>query len=61
MAYYGGREMAAAFRTVRGNTITIAEEIPAEDVLRTMAVSIAVDEAVRRSTVVRVQEFEASR
>ena len=30
MAYYGGREMAAAFRTVRGNTITIAEEIPAE-------------------------------
>jgi predicted dehydrogenase len=38
-----------------------AEEISAEDVLRTMAVSIAVDEAVRRGSVVRVQEFEASR
>jgi uncharacterized damage-inducible protein DinB len=30
MTYYGGREMAAAFRTVRGNTIQIAEEIPEE-------------------------------
>jgi uncharacterized damage-inducible protein DinB len=28
MTYYGGKEMAAAFRTVRANTITIAEEIP---------------------------------
>ena len=28
MTYYGGKEMAAAFRTVRGNTIRIAEEIP---------------------------------
>jgi uncharacterized damage-inducible protein DinB len=28
MTYYGGRELAAAFRTVRGNTIKIAEEIP---------------------------------
>jgi uncharacterized damage-inducible protein DinB len=28
MTYYGGKELAAAFRTVRGNTITIAEEIP---------------------------------
>lgn len=28
MTYYGGRELAASFRTVRGNTITIAEEIP---------------------------------
>jgi uncharacterized damage-inducible protein DinB len=28
MTYYGGKEMAAAFRTVRNNTITIAEEIP---------------------------------
>ena len=28
MTYYGGKEMAAAFRTVRGNTIKIAEEIP---------------------------------
>jgi uncharacterized damage-inducible protein DinB len=28
MTYYGGKEMAASFRTVRGNTITIAEEIP---------------------------------
>ncbi len=28
MTYYGGKEMAAAFRTVRGNTIQIAEEIP---------------------------------
>jgi uncharacterized damage-inducible protein DinB len=27
MTYYGGREMAAAFRTVRGNTLKIAEEI----------------------------------
>jgi uncharacterized damage-inducible protein DinB len=28
MTYYGGKELAAAFRTVRGNTIRIAEEIP---------------------------------
>ena len=28
MAYYGGKELAAAFRTVRGNTIKVAEEIP---------------------------------
>ena len=28
MTYYGGKEMAAAFRTVRNNTLTIAEEIP---------------------------------
>jgi uncharacterized damage-inducible protein DinB len=28
MTYYGGRELAASFRTVRDNTIKIAEEIP---------------------------------
>jgi len=28
MNHYGGKEMAASFRTVRGNTIRIAEEIP---------------------------------
>ena len=28
MTYYGGKELAAAFRTVRGNTIKIAEEVP---------------------------------
>ena len=28
MTYYGGKEIAAAFRTVRDNTIKIAEEIP---------------------------------
>jgi uncharacterized damage-inducible protein DinB len=28
MTYYGGKELAAAFKTVRGNTIKIAEEIP---------------------------------
>ena len=28
MTYYGGKELAAAFRTVRENTIKIAEEIP---------------------------------
>ena len=28
MLCYGGKEMAASFRTVRGNTIQIAEEIP---------------------------------
>ena len=28
MTYYGAKEMAASFRTVRGNTIKIAEEIP---------------------------------
>lgn len=28
MTNYGGRELAASFRTVRGNTIRIAEEIP---------------------------------
>jgi len=30
MTYYGGEELAASFRTVRNNTITIAEEIPEE-------------------------------
>ena len=28
MTYYGAKDLAAAFRTVRGNTIQIAEEIP---------------------------------
>ena len=28
MTYYGGKEMAAAFRTVRANTVKIAEEVP---------------------------------
>ena len=28
MTYYGPKEMAASFRTVRANTIKIAEEIP---------------------------------
>jgi len=28
MTYYGSKELAAAFRTVRNNTIKIAEEIP---------------------------------
>src|SRR5262245_43421504 len=31
MTYYGGKELAASFRTVRNNTIQIAEEIPAEN------------------------------
>ena len=30
MTYYGGKEMAAAFRTVRENTLKIANEIPEE-------------------------------
>jgi uncharacterized damage-inducible protein DinB len=30
MTYYGPKELAASFRTVRGNTIKIAEEIPEE-------------------------------
>src|SRR5436309_7858300 len=28
MTYYGGKELGASFRTVRSNTIKIAEEIP---------------------------------
>src|SRR5687768_11825036 len=28
MTYYGGKDLAASFRQVRGNTIRIAEEIP---------------------------------
>jgi len=28
MTYYGAKELAAAFRTVRGNTIKVAEDIP---------------------------------
>jgi uncharacterized damage-inducible protein DinB len=28
MTYYGGKELAAAFRTVRDNTVKIAEEVP---------------------------------
>lgn len=30
MTYYGGKELAESFRTVRKNTITIAEDIPGE-------------------------------
>lgn len=30
MTYYGGKDLADAFRTVRKNTITIAEDIPEE-------------------------------
>jgi uncharacterized damage-inducible protein DinB len=30
MTYYGGKQLAAAFRTVRNNTIKIATEIPEE-------------------------------
>jgi uncharacterized damage-inducible protein DinB len=30
MNYYGGKDLARSFRTVRKNTITIAQEIPAE-------------------------------
>lgn len=30
MNYYGGKELAASFRTVRKNTLNIAEEIPEE-------------------------------
>jgi uncharacterized damage-inducible protein DinB len=30
MTYYGAKELADAFRTVRRNTITLAEEIPAD-------------------------------
>ncbi len=30
MTYYGGKELAESFRTVRKNTITIAQEIPEE-------------------------------
>jgi uncharacterized damage-inducible protein DinB len=30
MNYYGAKELAAGFRTVRKNTVTIAEEIPEE-------------------------------
>ena len=30
MNYYGPKEMAASFRTVRANTLKIAEEIPEE-------------------------------
>jgi uncharacterized damage-inducible protein DinB len=30
MTYYGAREIAASFRTVRNNTLKIAEEIPEE-------------------------------
>lgn len=37
MTYYGAKELAASFRTVRKNTITIAEEIPAESYSRKAA------------------------
>ena len=30
MNYYGGKELAASFRTVRKNTLAIAEDIPEE-------------------------------
>lgn len=48
MTHYGGRELAAAFRTVRHNTTLIAEEIPEEsynvkaaDTCRTVAQTLA--------------------
>src|SRR6267378_2083856 len=28
MTYYGGKELAASFRTVRANTVKIAQDIP---------------------------------
>ena len=31
MTYYGAKELARSFRTVRNNTITIAEEIPEDE------------------------------
>ena len=37
MNYYGGKELAASFRTVRKNTITIAEELPAEAYAKPLA------------------------
>ncbi len=30
MTYYGGRELAASFRTVRKNTLAVAQDIPAD-------------------------------
>lgn len=30
MTYYGGKELASSFRTVRNNTLQIAEDIPAD-------------------------------
>ena len=30
MSTYGSRELAASFRTVRKNTITVAQDIPAD-------------------------------
>ncbi len=30
MTYYGAKHMADSFRTVRKNTVTLAEEIPAD-------------------------------
>jgi hypothetical protein len=30
MTYYGAKELAASFRTVRNNTLRIAEDIPEE-------------------------------
>ncbi|MSO19994.1 MAG: DinB family protein [Acidobacteria bacterium] len=37
MNFYGAKELAASFRTVRNNTITIAEEIPAEAYTKPLA------------------------
>ena len=30
MTYYGAKDLAEAFRTVRKNTIAVAQDIPAE-------------------------------
>ena len=30
MTYYGGKELARSFRTVRKNTIAVAQDIPAD-------------------------------
>ena len=49
MTYYGGKEIAAAFRTVRGNTIKIAEEIPERQVRLPRRARHAVDRADARA------------
>ena len=49
MTYYGGKEMAAAFRTVRGNTLKIAEEIP-EGQIRLQTGALTAGPSGRRST-----------
>src|ERR1035441_10038637 len=59
MTYYGPKELAAAFRTVRNNTIKIAEEIPeAHYAYRVTPESRSVPETLAHTAVALVSKYK---